>query len=155
MGSLMQKKMKITANRYTDYGLDAKYRQYKRFLNKSLWSKDYINRVNSDHEDILSIAKICACYACMRAFPTEAIYDWVWGKPRGSFRFRQTAICPFCYVNSVIAIEHVNLPTTRLVARLSSYWFYEVPRTKKIRYIRHPRRWRPSIIRFVIDADDK
>jgi hypothetical protein len=150
----MQKKMEIATKRYTDYGIDAKYRQYKRFLIKSIWSKDYIHRVNFGHKDIISIAKICVCYACMRAFPTESIYDWVWKRRRGSFRIRQTALCPFCSVDSVIAIERVDLPTTRLVARLSSYWFYEVPRTKKIRYIRHPRRWRPSILRFVIDADD-
>jgi hypothetical protein len=56
-------------------------------------------------------AIVCSCYQCIRTFPAEEIHAWT---DKG-----ETALCPFCDIDAVIAE-----PVPRaMLAAMNERWF--------------------------------
>jgi len=47
----------------------------------------------------------CACYYCIKIYQSNLIVEWHLEK-RGQYKGEETAICPFCGIDSVIQFEH-------------------------------------------------
>lgn len=57
----------------------------------------------------------CGCFFCLKIFSPEEITDWI--------PFEDTALCPYCYVDSVIG-ESSGAPITEgFLKEMKDYWF--------------------------------
>lgn len=63
------------------------------------------------NRDKLLAAKRAGCYQCIRAFFVTDITEWTDGG--------QTAICPHCDIDSVLA----NVTDASLLAKMNERWF--------------------------------
>lgn len=59
-------------------------------------------------------SEMCGCYNCMQTFSKNDIEQWT---DNG-----QTAICPHCSVDTVLAQSYMNLDKENL-QRIHNYWF--------------------------------
>jgi hypothetical protein len=79
--------------------------------------KDYIKAhkyAYSNRAELLA-SDICACFYCLKAFKPEAIIEWTKGD--------DSAICPYCHIDSVIG-SACGIPLTkRLLKNMQTHWF--------------------------------
>ena len=67
------------------------------------------------HRAEIEASSICGCFYCLRTFKPEEISEWIDDE--------QTALCPFCPVDSVIGSAS-GFPITReFLQRMHDYWF--------------------------------
>ncbi len=68
-----------------------------------------------NHGDKLKNDKRCGCFYCLSIFSPSEIEDWI--------DHNQTALCPFCGVDSVIG-ESSGYPVTKeFLEKMKEYWF--------------------------------
>lgn len=61
----------------------------------------------------------CGCYHCIRTFAPDQIIEW-WDVDR--LGIGQTAVCPYCGVDSVIGDIETQI-TKELLFDMREYWF--------------------------------
>ena len=70
---------------------------------------------SSYHRSEIESSKVCGCFYCLHVFLPSDIEEWIDGK--------QTALCPRCGIDSVIA-EASGLPLTEeFLKEMEQYWF--------------------------------
>ncbi len=62
------------------------------------------------NKEWLSTSSVCGCFCCLETFMPEEIEKWV--------DDGETALCPFCEIDSVIASEDVEF-----LKEMQDYWF--------------------------------
>lgn len=73
----------------------------------------------SYHRAEIEASQRCGCFYCLYVFPPLEIEEWIDGQ--------QTALCPRCGIDSVIA-EASGLPLTEeFLKEMERYWFSRVP----------------------------
>jgi len=70
------------------------------------------------HAEVLASAA-CGCFYCGAIFPPTEITEWVdeWEE------IGQTALCPRCGIDSVIASESGYPITAEFLASMAAHWF--------------------------------
>lgn len=69
--------------------------------------------------DVLQ-SKQCGCFHCLRIFTPAEICEWVNDDLNG---IGQTAICPYCPVNSVIGSSSGFPITVEFLRAMHAHWF--------------------------------
>jgi hypothetical protein len=71
------------------------------------------------HRDEVLASKRCGCFYCGEIFSPSQIEHWVdtWEG------VGQTALCPYCHIDSVIGSESGYPITPVFLARMKAYWF--------------------------------
>lgn len=75
---------------------------------------------SSKHRIEVEISSYCGCFYCTAIFTPEKIADWV---DEDSTGVGQTALCPCCGIDSVIADSSGFPITEEFLSRMRSYWF--------------------------------
>lgn len=70
----------------------------------------------SGHREELEASKLCGCFYCLRIFPPNKIVEWI-DDPD------ETAMCPFCGIDSVIGDKSGYPLTEKFLSRMYRYWF--------------------------------
>jgi hypothetical protein len=72
------------------------------------------------HRAEIEASSLCGCFYCQRTFAPHEIKEWVDDtKPQAEW----TAICPFCWIDSVIG-DKSGFPLTREFLRdMNKLWF--------------------------------
>jgi len=73
-----------------------------------------LSKYSKKNKNYLKESKKCGCYFCLNIFEPKNIKEWT---DNG-----ETAICPFCHVDSVID-DSQNL-NKEFLEEASKYWFY-------------------------------
>ena len=69
------------------------------------------------HREMLESDKKCGCFYCMKIFDPAEIEEWL-NCDRGD-----TAVCPYCGIDSVIG-ESSGYPITKeFLEKMNRYWF--------------------------------
>jgi len=63
----------------------------------------------------LEKSEICGCFYCLTIFPPTKIADWI--------DDGQTALCPYCPVDSVIGSASGYPITREFLERMRAHWF--------------------------------
>ena len=67
----------------------------------------------------LTASDTCGCFYCLATFAPEAIQKWINERDQAG----QTALCPFCGIDSVIGSAS-GFPITReFLSEMQAYWF--------------------------------
>lgn len=86
-------------------------------MNKIINEKDLINAhaCSMYNRKQLSKAKKCGCFYCLQVFNPNKILEWV--------DDGQTALCPFCGVDSII-YDNKTYPLSKdFLEKMYKYWF--------------------------------
>lgn len=71
---------------------------------------------SSNNKSMLEKDNLCGCFYCLKIFSPSEITDWISDTP-------ETAVCPYCGVDSVIG-ESSNYPiTTEFLKAMQEVWF--------------------------------
>lgn len=74
---------------------------------------------SSHHREQLQHDKVCGCFYCLSIFSPEEIRVWLKEKDG-----RETAMCPYCFVDSVIG-ESSGYPITKeFLLKMRRIWFF-------------------------------
>jgi hypothetical protein len=75
------------------------------------------HKESSYHKEDIKASNLCGCFYCRRMFnpKTKVIVEWIDGG--------ETALCPYCGIDSVIALESGFPITKAFLKRMSDYWF--------------------------------
>ena len=88
--------------------------------------EDYIeaHKFSNNHMEQLKKDKICGCFYCLRIFQPSEIEDWLIAEDESNLCDRYgTAICPYCYTDSVIG-ESSGYPITKeFLRKMKKHWF--------------------------------
>ncbi len=87
--------------------------------------EDYIeaHKYSSNHRNKLDKSDVCGCFYCLRIYSPKEIVEWVPSKGDNPMELEETALCPFCGVDSVIG-ESSGFPITKeFLKKMKSYWF--------------------------------
>lgn len=78
---------------------------------------DFINAhvCSSLNKKQLLKAKSCGCFYCLKIFDPKLIVDWC--------DDNQTAICPYCGIDSIIYDSEVYPVTKPLLEQMRKHWF--------------------------------
>lgn len=68
--------------------------------------------------DALKEDSLCGCFYCNSIFTPDKIIDWTI-EPNGG----KTALCPYCYIDSVIGINSGFPITKEFLSKMNDYWF--------------------------------
>ena len=79
------------------------------FISAHEWA--FANQENLDKSDL------CGCFYCLKIFLPSKIKDWVREKPR------ETALCPYCGIDSVLGSASGYLITIEFLQEMHDYWF--------------------------------
>ena len=72
---------------------------------------------------MLEAAELCGCFYCLQSFPTSDIRDWL----DESGGVEQTAICPYCGIDAVIAVAADTPVTAPQLNAMHNHWFGTEP----------------------------
>ena len=75
-----------------------------------------LHRQSSRHRSEVELAQRCACFYCQQFFTPGAITEWVDSN-------EDTALCPFCGIDSVIPESVGQQISQETLAAMHSYWF--------------------------------
>ena len=85
-----------------------------------MYSKDYLQRAHKKsyaNKTRLKTAERCGCFYCLKTFNADRIIDWTLDMPD------ETALCPFCGIDSVIG-DNEGFPLTEdFLKEMYSEWF--------------------------------
>lgn len=70
---------------------------------------------SSYNKEQLSNSKLCGCFYCLRIFDPKIIVDWC--------DDNQTAICPYCGIDSIICDSKTYPITKDLLEQMKNHWF--------------------------------
>jgi hypothetical protein len=70
---------------------------------------------SSNHREQIEASKSCGCFHCIKIFPPSAIREWT--------DDGQTAICPFCGVDSIIGSASDVPFSEEFLVRMKEHWF--------------------------------
>lgn len=73
-----------------------------------------IHKHSSYHRKKLEASSQCGCFCCKKIFSPTEIFDWIDGG--------QTAICPYCEIDSVIGSDSIPI-TENLLNEMCMFWF--------------------------------
>jgi hypothetical protein len=65
-------------------------------------------------------SKQCRCYYCLKQFSPSQINQW-WDEDEKGIG--QTAVCPFCWIDSVIGDNSTEI-TEEFLLGMRGYWFF-------------------------------
>ena len=68
----------------------------------------------------LSSGKLCGCYYCLKIFSPREIVEWCDEREEG---FGETAICPYCEIDSVIGEGEEYTINTEFLKKIRLYAF--------------------------------
>ncbi len=80
----------------------------------------YLHQFSSFHRNIILQSKTCGCFYCLSMFKPTQITEWIDEDESG---IGQTALCPFCGIDSVVADQSASI-TLELLSKMKKYWFY-------------------------------
>jgi len=82
-----------------------------------IFEPDHIaaHKHSSLHRAVLERSELCGCFYCFATFPPSEIVEWI--------DDAQTAICPYCPVDSVIGSAPGYPITRELLERMHEHWF--------------------------------
>jgi hypothetical protein len=72
----------------------------------------------SRHREQIEKSKLCACFYCRKTFSPTQIDEWI-DEPNGG----QTALCPFCGIDSVLGDASGYKFTHEFLAAMQKRWF--------------------------------
>lgn len=76
------------------------------------------HKLSINNKAILLESKRCGCFYCEKIFEPDKINEWVTDK------LDDTAVCPFCGIDSVIPeTEEIKLDE-ELLKKMRDHWFY-------------------------------
>lgn len=79
------------------------------------------HRFSCNHKPELEKDNICGCFYCLKIFKPSEIEDWLFGD--NDCDRRGTAVCPYCFVDSVIG-ESSGFPITKeFMEIMNERWF--------------------------------
>jgi hypothetical protein len=81
------------------------------------------HKASSHNKDLVKRSKICACFFCGTYYSSKEVDSWT---------SDETAICPYCFIDSVLP-DASGIPLNRdFVAEMHRYWFgtYNLPIVK-------------------------
>lgn len=88
--------------------------------------EDYIeaHKFSNNHMEQLKKDKLCGCFNCLRIYSPSEIEEWLISEDENNLCDRYgTAICPYCYIDSVIG-ESSGYPITKeFLAKMKEAWF--------------------------------
>lgn len=67
----------------------------------------------------IDLSKKCWCYYCLKQFSSDKITEW-WDEDENGVG--QTAVCPFCHIDSVIGDSEADI-TEELLLDMRKHWF--------------------------------
>jgi len=75
---------------------------------------------SSFHKKEIIESELCGCFNCLRTFKPQEIFNWYGEEnPKGS-----TAMCPFCYVDSVIGSKSgFPIDDPDFLEEMYKHWF--------------------------------
>lgn len=75
------------------------------------------HKASFENEWLIKKANKCGCFCCGMIFNATEIVEWV------PDRNRDTAICPYCGIDSVIS-DNAGYPITEeFLVKMQKYWF--------------------------------
>lgn len=78
---------------------------------------------SSKHRDEILRSTLCGCFYCERTYPPTEIVEWVDKfSGQGIGTTGQTALCPYCHIDSVIGNAEIDI-TSELLATMYREWF--------------------------------
>ena len=80
----------------------------------------YPHKFSSLHREDILKSSTCGCFYCTKQFNSKKIVDWV---DEDKNNIGQTALCPFCGIDSVIGDKSIKI-TEDLLLEMKKYWFY-------------------------------
>jgi|LakMenE01Jun11ns_1017448.scaffolds.fasta_scaffold8329010_1 hypothetical protein len=72
------------------------------------------SKISLKNKELIEKSKKCGCYYCLKIFESKEIKKWTDEK--------NTAICPYCGIDSVVGDNSVNI-TPEILAEANKYWF--------------------------------
>ena len=80
-----------------------------------------LHKLCFQNEHLIRDAKQAGCFCCLEVFPTSAIHEW------HQYQLSQTACCPHCSVDSVLADdENVKLSHDLLKQMQTKYFLPDI-----------------------------
>lgn len=73
------------------------------------------HRFSSNNMPELQNDRVCGCFYCLKIFSPEQIERWL--------LVEQTALCPYCGIDSVIGESSGYPITEEFLAEMKAYWF--------------------------------
>jgi len=72
------------------------------------------------HQKEIMESDVCGCFSCKQIFQPKEIFNWCdKDNPKGA-----TAMCPYCYVDSVIGSESgYPVDEQEFLEEMNEYWF--------------------------------
>lgn len=75
------------------------------------------HKYSINHRSSIIKDKICGCFYCLKIFRPDEISSWI------DDASDQTALCPYCGIDSVLG-ENSGFPITiNFLTKMNSYWF--------------------------------
>lgn len=83
------------------------------------------HKASSWHRSEVLSSEFCGCFYCLEIFKSNEIVDWCdWQKPEiGADRIGNTAICPYCSIDSIIHSDSGYPITKNFLMRMHKHWF--------------------------------
>jgi len=83
------------------------------------------HKYSSRHRDEILRSALCGCFYCLATFAPSEIKDWVTEPPTGEgiSALGQTALCPYCGIDSVVGSGSGFPITPELLSRMKQHWF--------------------------------
>ena len=78
------------------------------------------HQYSSNHREQVLESKQCGCFYCLEIFPPSKIDEWV---DENENEIGQTALCPFCGVDSVIGSDSGVSITEEFLKAMHQVWF--------------------------------
>ena len=82
------------------------------------------HKLSVHNRDALKKANRCGCFFCLEIYSPKEIYDWI--------SFDDTAICPHCWVDSVIPESSELSLTEAFLKEMHDYWFRRITVDEKL-----------------------
>lgn len=83
---------------------------------EEIYKRSFRNR------DLIKTASECHCVYCLRAFPPDMITEWL--DPKEAEGEGQTAVCPFCGLDSLIPKNRDLHLTSDLMGQMHEKYFH-------------------------------
>ena len=75
------------------------------------------HKYSASNREVQEKSVLCGCFYCLKRFPPTEIKDWIWDKGG------ETALCPFCGIDSVLGDSSGYPITEEFLSRMKEYWF--------------------------------
>jgi len=95
----------------------------KKRKSKEKYDVEYLKSAHKHsiyHQKEIMESDVCGCFSCKQIFQPKEIFNWCdKDNPKGT-----TAMCPYCYVDSVIGSESgYPVDEQEFLEEMNEYWF--------------------------------